>query len=171
MSIRIATLGRTALSLHEFALQSDVRPRAGDGTSMFVALWEFEVKPRSKKRFQKVYGPGGDWAKLFRSDSHYQETPLLHDPEHPARFQFLDLAAGVREFQGIACRRIRKTRRGGRGRLDGLSAWGTDKARWELASGENRTGERLTQPKPAEEAGVTSQNSRREKICCQATFR
>ena len=82
---------------------------------MFVALWEFEVKPRSKKRFQKVYGPGGDWAKLFRSDSHYQETPLLHDPEHPARFQFLDLAAGVREFQGIACRRIRKTRRGRRG--------------------------------------------------------
>jgi len=85
---------------------------------MFVALWECEVKQRSKKRFQKVYGPGGDWAKLFRSDSHYQETPLLHDPEHPAMFlilDFLDLAAGVPEFQGIACRRIRKTRRGGRG--------------------------------------------------------
>src|SRR6266550_1956600 len=30
-------------------------------------------------------------------------------------FGFLDLAAGVREFHGIACRRVRKIRRGGRG--------------------------------------------------------
>ena len=141
---------------------------------MFVALWEFEVKPRSKKRFQKVYGPGGDWAKLFRSDSHYQETPLLHDPEHPARFLILDFWTSRQAYENFRASHAAEyeRRRGGRGRLDGLRAWSTDKARWELASGENRTGERLTQPKPAEEAGVTSQNSRREKqICCQATFR
>jgi len=55
-------------------LQSDVRPRAGDGTSTFVALWEFEVKPGCKKRFQKVYSPGGDWANLFRNDPNYQQS-------------------------------------------------------------------------------------------------
>ena|SRR5215472_12951869 len=57
---------------------------------MFVALWEFEVKPGCRKRFLKVYGPEGDWAKLFRKDGNYQESRLLHDPEHPAIFLTLD---------------------------------------------------------------------------------
>jgi hypothetical protein len=46
---------------------------------MFVALWEFEVKPGCEERFEMVYGPDGDWAKLFRSDSHYHETRLVQD--------------------------------------------------------------------------------------------
>ena len=57
---------------------------------MFVALWELEVKPGCQERFQKVYGPGGDWARLFRNDANYQETRLLHDPGHPAIFLTLD---------------------------------------------------------------------------------
>jgi len=28
---------------------------------MFVALWEFEVKPGCEERLEKVYGPRGDW--------------------------------------------------------------------------------------------------------------
>ncbi|HKW62266.1 MAG TPA: antibiotic biosynthesis monooxygenase, partial [Candidatus Acidoferrum sp.] len=95
----IATLGRTALCLPEFALQSDVRPRAGDGTSMFVALWEFEVKPGCQKRFLKVYGPEGDWATLFRKDANYQETQLFHDPENPAIFLTLDFWASRQAYQ------------------------------------------------------------------------
>jgi len=35
--------------------------RAEDGTSMFVILWEFEVKPGSEAGFEKVYGPTGEW--------------------------------------------------------------------------------------------------------------
>ena len=46
---------------------------------MFVALWEFEVKPGCEERFEKVYGPDGDWAKLFRRDSHYHQTRLVRD--------------------------------------------------------------------------------------------
>ena len=57
---------------------------------MFVALWEFEVKPGCQERFQKVYGPGGDWATLFRNDANYQETRLLHDSARPAIFLTLD---------------------------------------------------------------------------------
>jgi hypothetical protein len=37
---------------------------------MFLVLWEYEVKPGSEKRFEKAYGPAGDWAQLFRTDSH-----------------------------------------------------------------------------------------------------
>jgi len=57
---------------------------------MFLALWEFEVKPGCEKRFLKVYGPEGDWAKLFRKDANYQETRLLHDLNRPATYLTLD---------------------------------------------------------------------------------
>jgi heme-degrading monooxygenase HmoA len=66
---------------------------------MFVALWEFEVKPGLEKRFLKVYGPEGDWAKLFRKDSNYQETRLLHDSEHPAIYLTLDFWASRQAYK------------------------------------------------------------------------
>ena len=47
---------------------------------MFLVLWEYEVKSGSEKRFEDVYGPSGDWARLFRTDSQYQETRLLRNP-------------------------------------------------------------------------------------------
>jgi hypothetical protein len=68
---------------------------------MFVALWEFEVKPGCEKRFQKVYGPGGDWDKLFRSDANYQQTPLLHDSEHPAIYLTLDFWASRQAYENF----------------------------------------------------------------------
>jgi hypothetical protein len=46
---------------------------------MFVALWEYEVKPGGEERFEKAYGPEGDWVRLFRSDSRYHETRLVRD--------------------------------------------------------------------------------------------
>ena len=46
---------------------------------MFLALWEFEVKPGCENRFESVYGPGGDWARLFATDSNYRGTRLLCD--------------------------------------------------------------------------------------------
>ena len=66
---------------------------------MFVALWEFEVKPGCEKRFLNVHGPAGDWARLFQSDANYQETLLLHDPVHPAIFQTLDFWASRQAFE------------------------------------------------------------------------
>jgi heme-degrading monooxygenase HmoA len=57
---------------------------------MFVALWEYEVKPGSEERFEKAYGPDGDWARLFRSDSNYRETRLMRDPFRPATYLTLD---------------------------------------------------------------------------------
>jgi heme-degrading monooxygenase HmoA len=57
---------------------------------MFVTLWEFEVKPGCEEGFVRVYGPDGDWAKLFRSDSNYQETRLLRDATREAIYLTLD---------------------------------------------------------------------------------
>lgn len=46
---------------------------------MFVVLWEYEVKPENKERFEKVYGPGGDWDALFHTDARHAGTRLFRD--------------------------------------------------------------------------------------------
>ena len=57
---------------------------------MFVALWEYEVKPGCEKRFEEAYGPDGDWAKLFQSDSHYREMRLVSDAFHSGVYLTMD---------------------------------------------------------------------------------
>ena len=57
---------------------------------MFVILWEYEVKPGYEERFESVYGPQGDWARLFQSNSHYRETRLLRDASRPRSYFTLD---------------------------------------------------------------------------------
>ena len=57
---------------------------------MFLALWEYEVKSGCEERFESAYGPGSDWARLFRSDSNYRATRLLGDPFRPAIYLTLD---------------------------------------------------------------------------------
>ncbi len=57
---------------------------------MFVTLWEYEVKPGGEERFEKAYGPDGEWAGLLRNDSDYRETRLLRDPFRPAIYLTLD---------------------------------------------------------------------------------
>ena len=66
---------------------------------MFVALWEYKVKPGCEKRFEKVYGREGDWAKLFRSDPNYHETRLVHDSAHPAIYLTLDFWAARQAYE------------------------------------------------------------------------
>jgi len=49
---------------------------------MFVALWEFEVKPRREQRFQEVYRPG-DCDSLFRADPNHAGNPTV--PRHSSK--------------------------------------------------------------------------------------
>jgi hypothetical protein len=64
--------------------------RAEDGTTMFLILWEFEVKPGCEQSFQSAYGPEGAWSRLFRSDSGYLSTLLLKDSTRPQIYFNLD---------------------------------------------------------------------------------
>jgi heme-degrading monooxygenase HmoA len=57
---------------------------------MFVVLWEYEVKPGCEERFETVYGPSGDWARLFGRDPAYRETLLLRDPFRERTYLTLD---------------------------------------------------------------------------------
>jgi len=54
-------------------------PRAGDGTTLFLTLWEFEVKSGSEELFEQAYGLEGQWVRLFRQDERYRGTRLLRD--------------------------------------------------------------------------------------------
>jgi len=57
---------------------------------LFVALWEFEVKPGSEEKFEKVYGADGAWAKLFAGDAAYRGTRLVKDVERERVYLTLD---------------------------------------------------------------------------------
>jgi heme-degrading monooxygenase HmoA len=57
---------------------------------LFVALWEFEVKPGSEEKFEKVYGAEGAWAKLFLRDSQYRGTRMVKDVERERVYLTLD---------------------------------------------------------------------------------
>ncbi len=57
---------------------------------MFVILWEFEVKPGSEGRFQRVYGPKGAWVRLFQRDRHFLGTQLRRDVSRPLFYFTID---------------------------------------------------------------------------------
>jgi heme-degrading monooxygenase HmoA len=57
---------------------------------MFVALWEYEVKPGSEERFEKAYSPDGDWVRFFQSDTHYYQTRLVSDSLRPGVYLTMD---------------------------------------------------------------------------------
>jgi heme-degrading monooxygenase HmoA len=48
---------------------------------MYVTIWEFSVRPGSESEFEKIYGPEGDWARLFAGGAGYQGTEVLRDQE------------------------------------------------------------------------------------------
>ena len=66
---------------------------------MFVALWEYEVKPGGEERFENAYGQDGEWARLFRSDSSYRETRLLRAPFRPAIYLTLDFWSSRQAYE------------------------------------------------------------------------
>ena len=94
---------------------------------MFVALWEYEVKPGREERFEKVYGPKGDWAKLFRNDPNYRETQLLRDAVRERAYLTLDFWNSRRAYE-----RFMKTRATDYKKLDAASE--------DLTLGERRVG-------------------------------
>jgi heme-degrading monooxygenase HmoA len=68
---------------------------------MFVILWEFEVKPGSEGRFERVYGSKGAWVRLFQRDPHFRGTRLRRDPGRPLVYftiDFWDSEAAYKKF-------------------------------------------------------------------------
>jgi heme-degrading monooxygenase HmoA len=56
----------------------------------FTTIWEFHVTFEACSQFEGIYGPGGDWAKLFRTSPGYLGTELIRDVERTGRYLTLD---------------------------------------------------------------------------------
>lgn len=57
---------------------------------MHVVLWEFRVKTGRELEFERIYGPDGEWAQLFRHAQGYLGTELLRDENAPGRYITID---------------------------------------------------------------------------------
>ena len=55
----------------------------------YLIIWEFRVRAGGG-RFEKVYGPLGDWARFFARDDGYVRTELNHDLKDSRRYLTLD---------------------------------------------------------------------------------
>ena len=67
----------------------------------FIVVWEFWISPGQQARFAEVYGPAGDWAKLFERDSAYRGTRLIRDGREPRRYLTLDLWASEKAYDAF----------------------------------------------------------------------
>lgn len=56
----------------------------------FCYVWEYLVPERHREAFEAGYGPGGDWARLFRRDPAYVRTDFLRDREDSGRYLTID---------------------------------------------------------------------------------
>jgi heme-degrading monooxygenase HmoA len=68
---------------------------------MFLAFWEFEVKPGCEERFQSVYGAEGEWVRLFRGDPGFIETRLLKDPSAENKFVTVDFWSSREAYESF----------------------------------------------------------------------
>jgi heme-degrading monooxygenase HmoA len=59
-------------------------------SNRYTIIWEFHVRPGSETHFEQVYGPDGDWVRLFRQDEGYIQTELLRDRKNPGRYLTVD---------------------------------------------------------------------------------
>ena len=57
---------------------------------MHVIVWAFEVKRGCGREFEKLYGPRGEWTRLFAKHSGYVGTELLRDANRAARYLTID---------------------------------------------------------------------------------
>jgi hypothetical protein len=56
----------------------------------YLVIWEFVVKPGREAGFERVYGPSGDWVRLFQQDRNHLRTELIRVPGTSHRYLTLD---------------------------------------------------------------------------------
>jgi heme-degrading monooxygenase HmoA len=59
--------------------------------TVYVIVWEFIIRAECVGEFEAIYGPQGEWARLFAKTEGYRETQLLRDTTNPSHYVTLDL--------------------------------------------------------------------------------
>lgn len=71
---------------------------------MIHIVWEFRPKRGQRRRFERCYGPGGDWARLFRKSPGYVRTLLIRDREGGDRYLCIDVWRRLADFRRFKSR-------------------------------------------------------------------
>src|SRR5690349_16596686 len=58
--------------------------------SPHVRVWEFRVSPKARRKFERVYGPRGEWVRLFKKGKGFLRTDLFRDEEKRGRYLAVD---------------------------------------------------------------------------------
>jgi quinol monooxygenase YgiN len=62
----------------------------GEPAHVHGLVYEYEVDPAHVARFEKTYGPDGEWAAFFRGSAGYLGTELFRDPVRRGRYLLID---------------------------------------------------------------------------------
>ena len=71
-----------------------------------MILWEFHVKPGREERFEQVYSPEGDWARIFRQGKGYLGTELDRDLQRKGRYLTADYWTSQTAYESFREQRL-----------------------------------------------------------------
>lgn len=57
---------------------------------MYLVAWEYIVLEHNRSEFEKIYGAGGNWSRLFQKAPGYLGTELYRDEKAQQRYLTLD---------------------------------------------------------------------------------
>ena len=57
---------------------------------MYWVVWSYDVKPAQLKAFERVYGPDGDWVRLFQRAPGFAGTELRRESDRRAHYLTID---------------------------------------------------------------------------------
>ena len=57
---------------------------------MYIVVWRYLIRPGAGRDFERVYGPDGDWCRLFGEEGEYLGTELLRSIETPGEYMTID---------------------------------------------------------------------------------
>jgi heme-degrading monooxygenase HmoA len=60
------------------------------GAGVYIVVWAFRPRPGREGEFERVYGPQGRWAALFREAPGYLSTDLLRAQDGSGRYLTVD---------------------------------------------------------------------------------
>jgi heme-degrading monooxygenase HmoA len=67
----------------------------------YEIVWTYDVEERVHEAFERAYGPGGDWARLFSKVDGFLEVVLLADTAAPGRYLTIDRWQDEASFQRL----------------------------------------------------------------------
>jgi len=56
----------------------------------YVRIWDFRARPGLEEEFERIYGPEGDWVRLFRKSRGFLRTELNCDLDTKGRYVTVD---------------------------------------------------------------------------------